>query len=332
MIPVVSVGNPLVIPTAVPSGNQTDSATLRVLQGLRANSSDPLTSTNDALLEELLRRRRQALFLPPLPQFFLLPEGFRPLIFDRVLGAETFFLSPNDPKAGVISGVIFEDYEGTGIRDNNKPPQPGVIVFVDLNNNGVLDYGEPTSITNHMGEYRFVGLKPGTYTIRQVLRPQVVQTYPPRGGQHVKLLEHEVISEVNFGAARVRQRRRPPRSSSNPTEPKSIGYRGSWEGEPDYASTMLPAGDRFLSSAMDRDGVTGADHAVANPSPAGGPNAELRTEPSSANQTGTISWSRWFGMGVAWASWLCTLHFRRTPSRTDESGPPHREVNTKQSN
>src|SRR5205085_155817 len=45
----------------------------------------------------------------------------------------------------------------------------GRTVYVDLNNNRSLDSGEPSRVTVSNGAFRFDGLTPGNYVIRQVL-------------------------------------------------------------------------------------------------------------------------------------------------------------------
>jgi RHS repeat-associated protein len=64
----------------------------------------------------------------------------------------------------------------------------GVTVYLDLNNNGILDPNEPTQITasdnpntldiDETGQYRFINLTPGTYTVREVIQNGYRQTFP----------------------------------------------------------------------------------------------------------------------------------------------------------
>src|SRR5207302_968506 len=44
--------------------------------------------------------------------------------------------------SNTISGQVFNDLNGNGIKDVGEPGQQGVTVFLDSNNNGVLDAGE----------------------------------------------------------------------------------------------------------------------------------------------------------------------------------------------
>jgi hypothetical protein len=68
---------------------------------------------------------------------------------------------------GSISGHYFGDSDGDGIWDTNESAQPGKVMYIDANNNGVKDTGETTSTTDTNGLYSFSGLGEGTYVIRR---------------------------------------------------------------------------------------------------------------------------------------------------------------------
>ena len=81
-----------------------------------------------------------------------LPDQFR-----RIGGAEPgIFLPGQEQLTGKILGELFEDHDGNGLRGEDEPPLAGRVVFIDLNQNGKLDDGEPTAVTNDKGEYRFI--------------------------------------------------------------------------------------------------------------------------------------------------------------------------------
>lgn len=78
----------------------------------------------------------------------------------------------------IIQGTVFEDLIGNGVRDAGDGGAPDRIVFLDLVQNGTLDFGEPTTVTNASGHYEFTGLVPGTYTVAQVAQTGWQPTFP----------------------------------------------------------------------------------------------------------------------------------------------------------
>ncbi|MEG3937315.1 SdrD B-like domain-containing protein [Microcoleus sp. S36b_A3] len=87
----------------------------------------------------------------------------------------TFANTPNSN----ITGCKFEDFNLNGYRDGNEPAISGVTIAIDTNNNGVLDAGEPTSITDQFGRFAFTNLSPGNYSVREVLPSGFFKTTQP---------------------------------------------------------------------------------------------------------------------------------------------------------
>ncbi len=85
-----------------------------------------------------------------------------------------------------IVGVMFVDANGNGVRDGGEVAMPGRTVYIDANNNGTLDAGEINSTTQALdpnnpgaeGVYRFDGLQPGTYVVREVVPSGTTETAP----------------------------------------------------------------------------------------------------------------------------------------------------------
>lgn len=67
-----------------------------------------------------------------------------------------------------IRGVVFNDPNANGVRDEGETARSGVTVFLDANNNNALDAGETSVVTNTSGEYALEGLALGGYTVRAV--------------------------------------------------------------------------------------------------------------------------------------------------------------------
>jgi hypothetical protein len=87
---------------------------------------------------------------------------------------------PFGNKAPSIVGTKFNDANANGVRDTNENGIGGVTVFVDLNNDGILQPTEPSAVTNANGSYvipnavnsatNTAALTPGTpYAVREVV-------------------------------------------------------------------------------------------------------------------------------------------------------------------
>ena len=59
---------------------------------------------------------------------------------------------------GEVRGHSFADMDGDGTRDQGEPGLPGWTVFVDSNNDGVLNAGEPATWTDEAGDYVLTGV------------------------------------------------------------------------------------------------------------------------------------------------------------------------------
>jgi hypothetical protein len=99
-------------------------------------------------------------------------------------GSDSDLSHYKNPTGGTISGKKYRDVSGNGLNltgGTNSPadtPLPGVTVYLDLNNNGVLNTGEPTQVTDGDGAYTFTGLPAGTYYVREVVSAGFVRTAP----------------------------------------------------------------------------------------------------------------------------------------------------------
>jgi parallel beta-helix repeat protein len=77
-----------------------------------------------------------------------------------------------------VSGLVFEDFDGDGVFQDSEAIQgEGPTVFLDVNNNGRLDPGEPSYVA--LGSaYSFQNAPVGTYAVREVLFPGTLPTTP----------------------------------------------------------------------------------------------------------------------------------------------------------
>jgi hypothetical protein len=90
----------------------------------------------------------------------------------------------------MVDGLVFNDANQNGLRDLAEAQIPRRVVFIDADNDGVLDASErrvlsgitPTS-NGSGGSYRFA-IPAGTVTVRQVLPEKWVQSLPAAGEGH----------------------------------------------------------------------------------------------------------------------------------------------------
>lgn len=89
--------------------------------------------------------------------------------------------------AGVIQGTLWDDQAIDAIRGVSEPGVAGRTVFLDQNQNNLLDFGELSTTTDFAGKYQFTNLAAGTYRVAQVLPTGWVQTWPNSGSRTVTL-------------------------------------------------------------------------------------------------------------------------------------------------
>jgi len=124
------------------------------------------------------------------------------------------FYSLLGPGKGEIRGTVWSDRNGNGVfepvGDTAEPGQPGVTVYLDVNDNGRLDAGEPSRVTsrdnprtadsNETGQFRFTNLSYGAYKLRQQVPSGFQQTTPANNGSAAVLLsEQEPLQQLNLG-------------------------------------------------------------------------------------------------------------------------------------
>ena len=103
----------------------------------------------------------------------------------------------NAPPLGSIAGVKFNDFNGNGFRDAGEPGLPNFTIYLDTNNNNILDSGEASSITDANGNYLFGNIPSGVYPVREVQQPGFAQTTP----DPVINLNGENFNNIDIGNA-----------------------------------------------------------------------------------------------------------------------------------
>ena len=80
--------------------------------------------------------------------------------------------------AATITGTVFNDVVGLAARATGDAGLSGWTVFLDANNNGLLDRNEQSSVSDNQGNYSFTGLLPGRYTVRVLEQGGYLETTP----------------------------------------------------------------------------------------------------------------------------------------------------------
>lgn len=102
------------------------------------------------------------------------------------------------PQLGSISGAKFNDLNGNGSR-NEEPGLAQWTIYLDSNDNGVLDSGEPSTTTDTSGNYSFTDLASGTYNVREVQQGGWTQTMPEDPTKYTVGLEGNNVTGKDFG-------------------------------------------------------------------------------------------------------------------------------------
>lgn len=103
------------------------------------------------------------------------------------------------PVPGTVSGVIFNDADLNGIQAPIEPVLEGWQVYVDLNNNAVLDAGEPSATSGADGVYTVTGVTYGTNVLREIVKPGFSTTNYPNGTTTLFMFNGENRTGVSFG-------------------------------------------------------------------------------------------------------------------------------------
>lgn len=121
-------------------------------------------------------------------------------------GATSIQLAPNAILRGRISGMKFNDLNNNGIKDNGEPGLAGWTIYLDTDNDGVLDPGEKTTVTGADGSYYFSVTPDGDksdpdndpFYVKEVNQNGWVQTTPNPAGILITAAD-PTETNVNFG-------------------------------------------------------------------------------------------------------------------------------------
>lgn len=121
-----------------------------------------------------------------------------------------------DAMTGAFRSVFVSGQSSGLIHPNGMlfTADPGLLrwtVYLDQNNNGRLDPGEPFTTTDSYGNYSFTGLAAGTYIVREVPQPGWQQTAPTSLFYSATINGGQIITGDDFGNHQV--------ATNSPTQP-----------------------------------------------------------------------------------------------------------------
>ncbi|MDJ0568856.1 MAG: carbohydrate-binding protein [Pleurocapsa sp. MO_192.B19] len=79
---------------------------------------------------------------------------------------------------GEISGYKWHDLNKNGVFDSSESGIEGWTIYLDSNENGQLDEGETSTVTDADGFYSFTDVRFGNYSVTEQKEPRWNQTYP----------------------------------------------------------------------------------------------------------------------------------------------------------
>jgi hypothetical protein len=118
----------------------------------------------------------------------------------------------------LISGSVFVDANGNGQQDASEPGRANQIVYLDLNNSGVLQPNDPTVITDSTGAFAFT-VNPGSYVVRLQSFPDFTITTPAGAAFNVTVGAGSTSSGNLFGEKLLVTSSPPPPPVSPPPSP-----------------------------------------------------------------------------------------------------------------
>jgi len=98
-----------------------------------------------------------------------------------------------------ISGRVFDDLNANGTQDGGETGIVDALVYLDLDGDETLSFGEPGSFTGFDGSYLFPAVTPGIYTVALNVPSGVLVTVPVNGTQAVTVGVQEDVTGVDFG-------------------------------------------------------------------------------------------------------------------------------------
>ncbi|MEO1373287.1 MAG: S8 family serine peptidase [Cyanobacteria bacterium J06635_10] len=190
--------------------NLVDQLGFGVVEELTSNSSNLVNAVTSGLNQAF-----QDIVMVAQSDDYSYVESITPTSYSNVPQGEsrTFTVTLDTDTNPVIPDTITLTALGFGETEVNVGTAPesglaGVEIYLDLNNNGVLDPDEPSTFTatddpntpeDETGYYEFTGLSAGDYVVREVVPSGYVQTSPIGGFHQISLAQNENVIDIDFG-------------------------------------------------------------------------------------------------------------------------------------
>jgi endoglucanase Acf2 len=100
------------------------------------------------------------------------------------------------PVPVTLSGQVFDDLNGNGVKDPNEPGLPGFVIQLDVGADGTP---VATVVTDQNGNYQFVNVLPGGHVVTELQQTQRRLTSPSGGSYQVTVVSGQNIPALNFG-------------------------------------------------------------------------------------------------------------------------------------
>lgn len=111
-------------------------------------------------------------------------------------------LEPRQLLAADITGAIYNDLNGDGVRNQGENGLSSWTVFLDLNRDGTPAADEPTQLTDADGKFTFAGVAAGDYRVAEVVRSGWTATNPTTAFVEVTAIDGEdaKVEFLNHGS------------------------------------------------------------------------------------------------------------------------------------
>ena len=103
-----------------------------------------------------------------------------------------------------ITGFTFYDRDASGSYESATDwPLQGATAYLDLDDSGTFEAGEPSATSNSGGAFAIDAAGPGDYRVRVAFPQGYTSSYPATGYADVSVVGSEVVSAGSFGAWRT---------------------------------------------------------------------------------------------------------------------------------